>query len=273
MQALTSHATLARFTAAAVLLATVPATASDYSHTCVSADGRYVMDDGVLLDAAAYKAGDYSHQITFTTRHEKVHSLEEGYCIDWKRSQGNKGIGFEAKRYTLTIAFTRGGEAHQTELRCALYADGSPASYNCDRKVVTKRIGAPERDEKGWGVDQEGDEKPVITAWTHNGSDMELRAQGEMRTFNYVRPRSALEPNGVYPGTTLFSGTSDGRAYIGTSRIFTERCGELSFKVAGPIELGGSRVALRGRAPKPGGDCRPAGWSDQTLIFDLEPGR
>lgn len=273
MQPLTSRAKLASFAAAAVLLAAAPAISSDYSHTCISADGRYVMDDGVLLDAAAYKAGDTSNQIAYTTRHEKVHSLEEGHCIDWKRSKGNKGIGFEAKRYTLTIAFTRGGEAHQTELRCALYADGSPASYNCDRRVVTRRIGAPERDEKGWGVDQQGDEKPAITAWTHNGSGMELRAQGEMRTFLYVRPRPGLEPNGVHPGTMLFSGTSDGRAYAGTARIFTERCGELSFKVAGPIELGGSRVVLRGKAPKPGGDCRPAGWSDQTLAFDLVPGR
>lgn len=255
------------------VIGTWPALASDYSHTCVSTDGKYVMDDGVLLDAAAYKAGDYSNQITYTARQEKVHSLEEGTCLDWKRSRDNAGIGFQAKRYTMSVTFSRGGQTHEAEMRCALYADGSPAAFGCDRRVVTRRIGAPERDEKGWGVDQEGDEKPAVTLWSHNGSGMKLTARGEMRTFNYETPRAGLEPNGVYPGTMLFTGTSDGRTYAGSARIFTKRCGELAFKVEGPIEQGGARVVLRGKAPKPGRDCRPAGWSEQTLVFDLKTGQ
>lgn len=102
---------------------------------------------------------------------------------------------------------------------------------------------------------------------------MELRVEGEMRSFNYVRPRPGLEPNGVHPGTLLFSGTSEGGVYKGAARIFTARCGELSFKAEGPIEQGGARVTLRGKAPKPGQDCRPAGWSEQTLVFELKPGQ
>lgn len=251
----------------------VPAAASDYSHTCRSPDGLFVIDDGTLYEAEDYARGDTAGQIPYrATANEKVHAHEQGYCVDWQRSQGQRTT-FEIKRYVLAIAFEHRTRQMRGEMRCLLYADGLPASHSCDRRVVTMRIGEPEMDEPGWGIDQRLGESKTITTWTHNGSVVELRTEGETRTFSYLEPRPRLESYGVRRGSLLFDGTSDGRRYAGRSRIFTKACGELSFPVSGPIEAGGARVTLQGKAPKTGVDCRPSGWRDEVLVFELRPGQ
>ena len=160
-------------------------------------------------------------------------------------------------------------------MRCQLYADGQPASFSCDRRTVTKRIGTPERDEKGWGIDQTptpAGKPAVLTIWTHNGSTMQLATDGEGRTITYVTPRAGLAANSVHPGALLFDGTSDGRTYKGRARFFSKACGEILFPVQGVIEQNGARIALSGAAPKLDGKCRPSGGtSPQTLVFELKP--
>lgn len=262
-------------TACALLLVATspPALASDYSDTCQSVDGLYVMDDGQLYAASAWRKGDTSKPIEHRKGPETVRAREVGTCIDWKRG-GSKPIGYESKRYRLVVSFLKDGRPHDVELRCQLYADGQPASFSCDRRTVTSRIGEPERPEKGWGIEQlPPDEKaPVVTRWTHNGSLMELAAQGEARTISYLTPRTGLSANGVRPGSVLFNGTSDGRTYKGSARYFSARCGKIQFSVEGPIEQNGARITLRGAAPKLATTCRPTGGTmPQVLMFELRP--
>lgn len=250
-----------------------PADASDFSDTCTSTDGAYVMDAEMLYAAADWRKGDTSKPITYTKGRETVHAREAGNCIDFKRG-GGKPIGYESKRYVLMVTIQKDGRPRQIELRCQLYADGQPAAFSCDRRTVTQRVGHPERDEKGWGIEQgsTGEKPPALSSWTHNGSAMQLAAQGEGRTFTYVAPRTGLEANGIHPGTVPFDGTSDGRTYKGRARFFSKACGEITFSVQGAIEQNGARVRLEGAAPKLSAACRPTGaTTPQTLVFKLKP--
>jgi hypothetical protein len=254
------------------LLTGVAVQASDYSDTCRSTDGQFVMDQGVLFQADAYRRGETGAQIQYRVLREKVHVQEEGYCVDWKRA-GAKGFKFNFKKFTQMIEFQQDARSIRTEMRCVLDADGLPASYECDRRVVTLRIGAPELPEQGWGIEEPTDDTAVLTTWVHNGSEMQLYAQGEQRSFSYVKPRAGLEPYGVHRGSLLFDGTSDGLRLQGKARIFTKRCGELSFAVSGPIEADGNRIVLRGKSPRTNSGCRPVGWQEQELVFELKPGK
>lgn len=223
------------------------ARASDYSHTCRVEGGSYVIDDGSLYEAARYKSGSPGKPIPYRVISETSHGDEKGYCITWKEKAANR-YEFRARRYMQRIAFDHAGQSRELEARCALYGDGMPANLECDRRVVTERIGAPERREKGWGIEDEREE--TTSRWMHSGSEVELRADDASRIFSYVNPRAVLEPFGVRPGSVLFDGQLDGEVLEGRARIFTNLCGEISFPVRGKIERGGtaSRCAARRRS-------------------------
>lgn len=133
---------------------------------------------------------------------------------------------------------------------------------------MTDRVGSPELRETGWGIEDEREE--TATRWTHNGSEMELRADGQSRIFGYVAPRPELEPFGVRAGSVLFDGQLDGERLEGRARIFTKLCGEISFPVRGKIERGGTRIVLRGRTPILTAACRPKGTKDSELVFEVK---
>ena len=260
-------------TAAAVLVFSLlglqtAADASDYSHTCKIEGGLFVIDDGVLYEAQAYKSGITDKGISYRVVAETEHSDERGYCISWKE-RSPKQYEFRSRRYIQRVAFEHKGGTQQAEARCALYADGMPANLDCDRRVVTLRLGAPELREKGWGIEEERDE--TTTRWLHNGSGMELRADGDSRVFNYATPRRELEPYGVRPGTVLFDGQVVGPRLEGHARIFTKTCGELSFAVRGSLQQNGTRIVLKGKAPTTDAACKPVRWKDSELVFDAKP--
>lgn len=233
------------------------APASDYSHLCESADGAFVIEDGALFEATAQRAGTAA-ALPFIVLSEMVEASETGYCVSWAKAAAGQTFGFEYRRSVQRIAFDVGGERREAEMRCTLEADGLPAAFDCDRRVITQRQGM-------------ADEMPTAASfWQHNGSTLALVVEGEGRRFVYTAPREGLEANGVRPGTLLFDGRSDGRRYEGRARIFTRRCGELSYAVSGPIERGGAKVVLRGKVPRLDGACGLAGWTDDRLVFELK---
>jgi len=243
------------------------ARASDYSHTCRIEGGSYLIDDGSLYETEKYRSGSPGEPIPYRVKSEATHSDEKGYCISWKEKAANR-YEFRARRYIQRIAFDHGGQSRELEARCALYGDGMPASLDCDRRVVTERVGAPERRETGWGFEDEREE--TTSRWMHNGSEMELRADGASRILSYVNPRAVLEPFGVRPGSVLADAQLDGEKLEGRARIFTKVCGEISFPVRGKLERGGTRIVLRGKAPILTAACRPGGAKDSELVFEVK---
>jgi hypothetical protein len=107
--------------------------------------------------------------------------------------------------------------------------------------------------------------------WDHNRSTVYLVAKGRSRKFFYKEPRPGIVSAGARPDSMIFEGEviGDDEGYQGTAYLFNSRCGRLPYKVSGPILDQSRRVELRGQAPRVDNNCRPIGFIDDTLVFQL----
>lgn len=105
--------------------------------------------------------------------------------------------------------------------------------------------------------------------WSHNGSMMYLTAQGNYRAFYYDQPRRGMRQACAQPGSLLFDGVKVGESYQGTARLFSCRCGVITYPVSGPVQRSGRRVVLYGSAPRRGRNCQITGYRNDTLVFDF----
>jgi hypothetical protein len=103
--------------------------------------------------------------------------------------------------------------------------------------------------------------------WDHNGSQMDLIANGPERKFVYRNPRAGLREEGVAKGTVLFLGKKIGDEYSGTAYFFSKSCGKRSFPVSGPVAADQRSVTVRGTRPVLNGSCQLEGARDDVLVF------
>ena len=111
---------------------------------------------------------------------------------------------------------------------------------------------------------------PGPRLWEHNGSVLELVADGAQRTFQYQQPKPLLRSTGVKPGTVLFRGRREGARYIGTAYFFPKACGGRGqpYEVSGDIASDEKTVTLRGRPSIVNSNCETTGRRDaHDLIF------
>lgn len=106
--------------------------------------------------------------------------------------------------------------------------------------------------------------------WLHNGSTLNLVAQGNARKFYYREPSSRLEELGVTAGTLLFDGRRTGNQYAGTAYVFNRACGPLGYVVNGVVSGDDRQVILQGRAPRRDRDCAVVDHRDDVLTFTLQ---
>lgn len=225
-------ACLAWGTGAILLLSAGGALASDYSHECRTADGRYEINDGMLV-----AANDTSRRsIAYETVKESVLAHKRGYCV----ANGNK-YEFESKTYVLSLRFLGEDGPLQIDALCELASDGLPAAYKCEREVVTL-------DTKS-GQSVVPPPTPNASVWDHNGSRMRLESSGSDRRFVYEQPRRGMRDAGAAPGDSVFEGRREGRTYAGTAYIFSKTCGKIAYQVAGNISEDERQVVLEGQVP------------------------
>ena len=77
---------------------------------------------------------------------------------------------------------------------------------------------------------------------------------------------------GVVRGTVLLQGSiADGIGeYTGTAFIFSAKCGNRPYDVAGQLQNDGHQIAMSGDAPRVDrATCEPNGFKDDTLIFEF----
>lgn len=252
-----AYATAPLALATIVLAASVAplARASDYSNVCRSANGLYEIDDGTLRRVDADQA---AAPIPFKSMRETVLAHETGYCTS--RKAGGQKFTYETKSSTLRARFSDGGDTFEIDFICEFAADGLPAAYNCDKRVVTSA------DTSAPGADP-APRQTAKPSWLHNGSIMRLEASGNGRRFYYEAPRAGMRNVGVTPGTLLFEGTRDGDIYSGTAYIFARGCAPAPYTVAGVVSDDDRRVTMSGRAPRLGRDCSINGTREDTLVF------
>ena len=256
-----------------VLLAPSQTRAGDYYHVCRSVDGRYVMHDESLQTAEDERAGS-ARSINSRVRNKIVLKKEEGYCFARPQGGGRRTrFNFAYSRYVLDIAFRDDGQNIKTSLLCELAADGLPAAYRCQRRIVTVNWSLqPQQPPSGGGArsDSSVNAKPSGgSLWLHNGSVMRLTANGNARQIRYERPRPNLARRGVKQGELLFEGRRNANTYSGTAYIFTKSCGKAAYVVSGLVEDGGTRVVMTGLAPRLNSSCRQIGTREDRLVFTL----
>jgi len=246
--------------ATACALLALPALASDYSNSCKSSDGRYVMEDGAL-----YATADKQQQrkLAFAIIERQVLSERAGHCI--ASGEGAKGqkIGFQAINTRIVIEIGGAGAGRRATMACEMASDGMPAAWTCARQVVerdTKTPGTIERYTAG-----------SPGSWDHNGSVMRLEADGATRRFTYMNPRNGLHEVGVNGDTILFDGRREGNRYVGTARWFSKTCGHQEFPVTGTVSADERGVELSGQAPRVDAQCRKTGTATEKLVFTRNP--
>jgi hypothetical protein len=124
------------------------------------------------------------------------------------------------------------------------------------------------------GVEFQGEQREMAAPnaheyasyWSHNGSVLGLRVEGNNRAFAFVEPRDGLP---VKPGTVLFSGISDGSAYKGKARRFSAAGEPIEYEVEGPIQNNFSRVTLHSQNVERDANGSIKKGFDEILVFDL----
>jgi hypothetical protein len=235
--------------------------ASDYYHTCRSADGRYQLDDGALFrsnsDASSGK------ELSYTALQETLLKRETGYCI----TLTGKKYDFEFKSYIKRIKFSDDGQAYEFDMVCELAADGLPANESCKKNIITSSTGI------GSSLGAKGVDEikpaPGTQGWSHNGSDMKLIANGNKRRFVYEKPRPGLGFAGIKRGDVVFDGARSGMNYSGTAYIFKKGCDPQGYPVSGNVGSDEQSVTMTGKRPKIGDGCRVTKYEDDTLVFEL----
>lgn len=107
-----------------------------------------------------------------------------------------------------------------------------------------------------------------VLTYDHNGSAMQVEQCGRTLRIFYAVPRNGLAEIGVVPGTLLFDGSiSRSGGVNGDARLFSAKCGEITYGVAGAIRS--SSILLSGSAPKRNSNCRVTSYRNDELLFTL----
>lgn len=106
----------------------------------------------------------------------------------------------------------------------------------------------------------------AVDQYMHNNSLMQLQeCDGGTISISYVRPRPGMVKQGARNGSLLFDGRSNNGAINGTSRLFSARCGVVTYPVTGYWQ--GNNLILDGSAPIRGKGCRIARYRNDHLVF------
>lgn len=98
--------------------------------------------------------------------------------------------------------------------------------------------------------------------WDHNGSKMVVtHVWKDEYTIRYERPRDGLRSIGVERGTILFQGKLSGDRLSGHARLFSPRCGQISYAVTGSFSYDAAQFWLRGQAPTRNSACDVTGYT------------
>jgi hypothetical protein len=141
------------------------------------------------------------------------------------------------------------------------------AQAQMDNPVAPDTTPAPSEPSDGAKKAEPATEQTKTSFWAHNRSIVYMTEDGTHRRIYYDDPRPGLQEVGVKKGTLLFDGVVDGTTVSGTAFVFAKDCDPLPFAVRGKLARDGKRIALNGKAPRIGTQCRTVGDKQEELIF------
>jgi len=248
--------------------------AGDYFHACASPGGEFQFDhDSQILT----RVGDPKNRtINYSVVRKIIIEKRTGYCQSQKC---NARFNFEGQEYFLNLSVKEPDLDITINFLCEVAASGLPAACECDREVVTQHQKLkpqysnlrgntdilPDREQINKDITSIGSPSSV---WNHNGSTMNLFADGANRTLRYRSPRPELRSACAQSGDIVFDGEKQGSKFIGEAALFSCTCGRVTFPVSGRTTRNGSRIIVRGKAPNRDASCNVVGQQTSTLVFD-----
>jgi hypothetical protein len=255
----------ARFalTLAVSIVGGAAAWASDFSHECRSADGRYVVSGGAL-EISDGPGAPRGQSIDYRVVQEHVLKDERGYCV----SGDGQRFGFSFTRSVQLLAFTENGAQTEVSVICEVGGSGLPAAYSCDRSVTTSDYETtPTRPAARCTADDAAAQGFRASRWRMGRSRMVLYAKGNDRVLVYEDPDAASAEAGARPGDVAFRGARAGEIYTGEAFVFTSGCGVRAYQVEGRIGPNQTSVAFNGETEVPGAGCRLS--PPRAVTFDI----
>ena len=259
----------------------------DYYHACVTPGGGYEYDhDSQTLTT---KGNNGNRTVDYTVVRKVILEKRTGYC---QSDSCNGRFNFEGQEYVISLKIGEPGFSSTLNFYCEVAASGLPAACNCDREVITAHqkldpqysdlASRQTDDENSRGnadILPEGDDRrdsrrqtanlgEPSSIWNHNGSTVDLYAEGAQRTLRYRSPRPEMRRACAEAGDTIFEGEKAGAKYVGEAAIFSCNCGRLTFPVSGRTTRNGTRIIVRGKAPRRDESCKTIGHQTSTLVFD-----
>lgn len=245
--------------------------AGDYSHTCRSAGGEFVMDDEELRAATDGQSGS-GKAIPYRVLETIVLQERKGYCVSNHADAKGAKFAFASKAYVLKIAFRHQDYPITTYMLCQLDASGLPASFSCDKIVVTTDFtSAPQANPDGPAAPNK-DSMPNTNGasrWSFEGGILDLNAEGPKRRLVVATTSRKLRSLGYEVGALVFEGRREGQAYKGRVFVYRENCKAASFNVTGEIVRDGGAVRLTGYRPSINGKCRRTGFQRVEMVIEL----
>lgn len=245
--------------------------AGDYSHSCRSADGGFVMNDEELRAATEGQSGS-GKAIPYRVLETFVLQERKGYCVSNHPDAKGARFDFASKAYVLRIAFRHQDYPITTYMLCQLDASGLPASFSCDKSAVTTDFTlAPQAAPDGPATPKQ-DQTPKTggaSRWSFEGGVLRLDADGLRRRFVVETASRKLRSLGYKAGALLFEGRREGQAYKGRVFVYRESCKATSFNVTGEIVRDGRAVRLTGYQPSINGRCRRSGFQRIEMVIEL----
>jgi hypothetical protein len=105
----------------------------------------------------------------------------------------------------------------------------------------------------------------AVDEYMHNNSLMEMQECDNSISISYIRPRPGMAKQGARDGSLLFDGRENNGTVTGTARLFSARCGVITYSVTGYWQ--GDNLILDGSAPIRGNGCRITRHRNDHLVF------
>ena len=266
-----------------------PAFSGDYYHSCVTPGGGYQFDHDSQILTSEGNAGNRS--VDYSVIRKIILEKRTGFC---QSNSCNGRFNFEGQEYVISLKIDEPGFSSTLNFYCEVAASGLPAACNCDREVITAHQKLdpqysdlasrqtdndenrgnidilPDREDRSESRRQMATLGESASIWSHNGSTVDLYADGSRRILRYRSPRPELRRACAEVGDTVFEGEKSGAKYVGEAAIFSCNCGRLTFPVSGRTTRNGTRIIVRGKAPKRDASCKTVGYQTSTLVFDYE---
>ncbi len=255
-----------------LIVAMSAAKAGDFAHSCATADGAYLFNDGQLTRNPAFEpdASRAPQNVPHRVLKRVPLTSRESVCVVTSGPRRGKRYANSFEAYLLV--FKINGEDFVRTALCELAASGLPADAACDREEVSRDWSADianrSRNDRSIDFDEAlPADKRKSSLWRLGQSQVRLWSHGAARRLVIETADGDLAERGYRSGDVLFVGARAGLTMTGTLFVRHANCGVQAVPATGTIARSQVAFDLAATVTSLRADCQ--GRGRQKLAWDL----